>query len=127
MAFLSGEKLKVGFLGDQSVIGSEAVREVPDEALEQLEQEEAELGTWMQSTQRRASAESSGKPDSDNGVGSSRKRTRRKRKKSHHRSKGQDEDFPDIEVPLTINKKVPGNADEPLEKRSREEETVVKV
>ncbi|WP_211372206.1 hypothetical protein, partial [Flagellimonas olearia] len=59
-AFLSGEKHKIGFLGDQGVIGSEAVREVPDEALEQLEQEEAEIDAWMQAAQRRASAESTG-------------------------------------------------------------------
>ncbi|MDL1139804.1 hypothetical protein PS029_20785 [Yersinia pestis] len=135
-AFLSGEKHKIGFLGDQGVIGSEAVREIPDEALEQLEQEEAELGAWMQAAQRQASVEStgksrpsseesSGKPDSDSGAGSSKKRARRsKRRRSHHRSKGQHEDSPDLEVPLTINEDVPVDADEPPEKRSREEETV---
>ena len=78
-AFLSGEKHKIGFLGNQGVIGSEAVRKVPDEALEQLEQEEAELGAWMQAAQRRASVESSGKPDSDNGAGSSRRRSTMRR------------------------------------------------
>ena len=132
-AFLSGEKHKIGFLGNQGVIGSEAVRKVPDEALEQLEQEEAELDAWMQSTQRQASAgstgksrpssgESSGNPDSDRGEGSSRRRIRRSRKRKSHRSEGLHESSPDVEVP--INEEMPECADEPPEKRSREEATV---
>ena len=103
--------------------------------MEQLEEEEAEFDAWMQASQGRASVEStgksrpssdesSGKPDSDSGAGSSRKRARigGKRKRSHHRSKGQNEDSPNVDVPLIVNEEMPGNADEPPEKRSREEE-----
>ena len=43
MAFLSGEKHKIGFLDDQDVIGSGVVQEILGEVLKQLAEEEAEI------------------------------------------------------------------------------------
>ena len=37
LAFISGEKHKIGFLDDRDVIRSAAVKEVPGEVLKQLE------------------------------------------------------------------------------------------
>ena len=48
LAFLFGEKQMIGFLNKQDIIRSESVREVPGEALERLEEEEAELSAWLQ-------------------------------------------------------------------------------
>ena len=48
LAFLFGEKPKIGFLDEQDVIRSEAVQEIPGEVLKQLGEEEAEIDPWMQ-------------------------------------------------------------------------------
>ena len=48
LAFLSGEKHKIGFLEDQDVIRSGAAQEIPGEVLEQLAEEEPEVATWIQ-------------------------------------------------------------------------------
>ena len=80
MAFLSGEKHRIGILGEQDVIRSGVVQEVPGEVLKQLEEEEAEIDAWMQAEQMKASMESTGKsrpsnkdssekPDFDSGAG----------------------------------------------------------
>ena len=61
MAFLSGEKHKIGFLGEQDVIRLGAVQGVPGEVMKQLEKEEAEVDAWMQTERMKASMESTGK------------------------------------------------------------------
>ena len=43
LAFLSGEKHKIGFLCEWDIIRSGVVQEVPGEVLKQLEEEEAEI------------------------------------------------------------------------------------
>ena len=105
------------------------------EVLKQLEEEEAELSAWMQTEQRRASTESTGKsrpssegsterPNFDGGIGTSCKPTHRgKRKRGQRRDKRGQESSPDLEVPLTIVKEVSKDVDEPSEKWIREEET----
>ena len=134
MAFLSGEKHKIGFLGEHDVIRSGVVQEVQGEVLKQLEEEEAEIDAWMQAERTKASMvstrksrpsseDSSKRPDFDSRAGTSSKLTyRSKRKRGQRRNKRQHEDSPDLEeVPLTIAKEVSRDADEPPKKRSREE------
>ena len=80
----------------------------------------------MESTgkNRPSSEGSSEMPDFDNGEGSSSKLSCiSKRKRGQCRSKKQHENSPDLAVPLTINKEVSGDANEPPKKRIREEET----
>ena len=136
LAFLSEEKHRIGFLDEQDVSRSEAVWEVPSEVLEQPEQEEAEIDTWMQAEWKWAFVGSTGKsrlsckgsserPDFDSGWCSLSKLCRKgKRKRGQRRNKRRHEDSPDLEVPLTIDEEVLWGADEPPEKRSQEEETV---
>ena len=93
MAFLSGEKHKIGFLDDQDVIRSGAAQEVPGEVLKQLEEEEeAEIVDCIQAERTKASMESTGKcrpssedsserPDFDSGAGASSKLTHRNKRK----------------------------------------------
>lgn len=94
MAFLSGEKHKIGFLNEQDVIGSGAAQRIPSEVLKQLEEEEVEIDAWMQAEHSKASMESTGKsrpsnedsserPDVDSGAGSSSRLS--------HRSKGRED------------------------------------
>ena len=135
MAFLSGEKHKIGFLCEWDIIRSGVVQEVPGEVLKQLEEEEVEIDAWMQAERTKASMESTGKsrpssedsskrPDFDGGAGtSSRPSHRSKRKIGQRRNKRRHEDSPDLEVPLTIAEEVSKDVDEPLERRSREKET----
>ncbi|KAJ8640095.1 hypothetical protein MRB53_016789 [Persea americana] len=61
LAFLSGEKHKIGFLKDQDVIRSGAAQEIPGEVLEQLVEEETEVAAWIQAERAKASMESTGK------------------------------------------------------------------
>ncbi|KAJ8634480.1 hypothetical protein MRB53_008747 [Persea americana] len=61
MAFLFGDKHRTGFLEDQDVIRSGAAQEIPDEVLEQLAEEEAEVAAWIQAEWAKASMESTGK------------------------------------------------------------------
>ena len=134
MVFLSGEKDKIGFLDDQDVIRSGAVQEILGEVLKQLAKE-AEIDTWMQAERTKASTESTWKSrpsseksskrsDFDSGAGTSSKPTHRsKRKRGQRCNKRRHEDSPALEVPFTIAKEVSGDAAEPPEKRSREEET----
>ena len=136
MAFFSGEKHKICFLEDQDVIRSGAAQEIPGEVLEQLAEEEAEVAAWIQAERAKASMESIGKsgpssedsserPDFDSGADTSGRPTyRSKRKRRQHRNKKRHEDSPNLEVPLTINEEVSGDADEPPEKWSREEEII---
>ena len=80
----------------------------------------------MESTgkSRPPSEDSTERPDFDSGAGTSSKPTHRsKRKRGQCCNKRRHEDSPDMEVPLTIAKEVSMDADEPLEKRSREKET----
>ena len=48
LAFLSGQKHKIGFLEDRDVIRSGAAQEIPGEVLEQLAEEEADVAAWIQ-------------------------------------------------------------------------------
>ena len=61
LAFLFGEKHKIGFLDDRDIIRLGVVQEIPSEVLEQLAEEEAEVDTWMQAEQAKSSMESTGK------------------------------------------------------------------
>ena len=96
MAFLSGEKHKIGFLCEQDVFNSGAIQEVPSEVLKQLVEEEAEVDAWMQVDRIMASMESTGKsrpssedtserPDFDGGAGTSSKPTHRSKRKRGQR------------------------------------------
>ena len=77
---------------------------------------------------RPSSEDSSERPDFDGGAGTlSKPSNRSKRKRGQHRNKRQHEDCPDLEVSLTIAEEVSGDADEPLEKRSREERPLMMV
>ena len=70
---------------------------------------------------RSSSGGSSERHGFDSGGGSWSKLSRKgKRKRGQRRSKKQHEDSPDLEVPLTIDEEVSGDADEPPEKRNRE-------
>ena len=72
-----------------------------------------------------SSEDSSERPDFDGRVGISSKPSHRsKRKRGQRRNRRLHEDSPDLEVPLTIAEEVSGEADEPSEKRSREELTI---
>ncbi|KAJ8635700.1 hypothetical protein MRB53_009967 [Persea americana] len=81
----------------------------------------------MESTGRsRPSSEDSGKrPDFNGGKGASSSSSRKsKRRRGQRRSKRQHESSPDLEIPSTIVEEASGDDDEPLEKRSRGEETI---
>ncbi|XXG85704.1 hypothetical protein AAC387_Pa11g0738 [Persea americana] len=131
LAFLSGEKHITGFLEDQDVIRSGAAQEIPDEVLEQLAEEEAEVAAWIQAERAKASMESTGKsrpfgedfgerPDFDSGEGtSSNSSSRSKRTRGQHRSQRRHESSPDLEIPFTIAEEASGDDDEPPEKRSQ--------
>ncbi|XXG47533.1 hypothetical protein AAC387_Pa02g2167 [Persea americana] len=133
LAFILGEKHKIGFLDDRDVIRSGVAQEIPGEVLEQLTEEEAEVVAWIQAKRAKASMESTGKsrpsnedfskrPDFDGGAGTSSKSSRRsKRRRGQHRNKRRHEDSPNLEVPSTIAEEASGDDDEPLEKRSRGE------
>ena len=132
--FLSGEKHRIGFLDDQDVIRSGAAQEVPDEVLEQLAEEEAEVDAWMQAERTKASMGSTDRSrpsgeDSgerlhfDSGAGSSSRPTRRsKRKRGQRRHGRRYDDSPDSDVPLATVEEASEDDDEHPEKRSREEE-----
>ncbi|KAJ8627468.1 hypothetical protein MRB53_020775 [Persea americana] len=133
LAFLSGEKHKIGFLNDQDVIRSGAAQEIPGEVLEQLTEEEAEVAAWIQAERAKAfmgstgksrpsSEDSSERPTFDGGAGTSSKSSHRsKRRRGQHRNKRRHEDSPDLEFSLTIAKEASRDDNEPPEKRSRGE------
>ena len=139
LAFLSGEKHITGFLEDQDVIRSGAAQEIPGEVLEQLAEEEAEVAAWIQAERAKASMESTGKsrpssedsgerPDFDGGAGTSSNSSHRsKRRRGQRRSQRRHENSPDLEIPSIIVKEASGDDDEPPEKRSQGEISVVMV
>ncbi|KAJ8619969.1 hypothetical protein MRB53_028498 [Persea americana] len=137
LAFLSGEKHKIGVLDDQDVIRSGAAQEIPGEVLEQFAEEEAEVIAWIQAKrtkvsigstgESRPSSEDSGeRPNFDGEVGTSSKSSHRsKRRRGQCRNKRRHEDSPDLEVPSTITEEASGDDDEPLEKRSRDDDLMM--
>ncbi|XXG62824.1 hypothetical protein AAC387_Pa05g1128 [Persea americana] len=136
LAFLSGERHRIGFLEEQDVVRLEAAQEIPGEVLEQLAEKEAEVATWIQAERAKASMESTGKsipssedsgerPDFDGGEGASSSLSRKgKRRRGHRRSQRRHESSPDLEIPSTIVEEASGDDDGPPEKRSRAEETI---
>ncbi|XXG73209.1 hypothetical protein AAC387_Pa07g2168 [Persea americana] len=92
-----------GFLKDQDVIRSGAAQEIPDEVLEQLAEEEAEVAAWIQAVRAKASMESTGK------------------------SRPSGEEFARGQISMAgrvLPAEASGDDDELPEKRSRGEETV---
>ena len=104
--------------------------------MEQLAEEEAEVADWIQVERAKASMESTGRsrsssedsgkrPDFDGGEGASSSSSRMsKRRRGQRRSQRRHENSPNLEIPSTIVEEASRDDDEPLEKRSREEETI---